>query len=129
MPQPENAEKEESKTFKTFWTRTHVLSDIDNLLQELIPSRGEVEDKDSNPKLERYRLMCNAYYDLFNNGGGNPGRKTSYYFPGAISAFNRPRWGTWDYKAQLRKTYAITEPIMAKAVCDAALEQGIFGGQ
>ena len=86
-----------------------------------------MEDKKSNPKLERYRLMCNAYYDLFNNGGGNTIRKTSYYFPGAITAFNRPRWGAWDYEAQLRKTYAITEPIMAKAVCDAALEQGIFG--
>ena len=126
MSEAKNAEKEKPKTF---WAGTHVLSDIDNLLQELIPSMGEVEDKDSNPKLERNRLMCNAYYDLFNNGGCNPSRKTSYYFPGAISAFNRPRWGAWDYEAQLRKTYAITEPIMAKAVCDAALEQGIFGGQ
>ena len=107
MSQPENAEKSEEP--KSFWADTHVLSDIENLLQELIPSIGEVKDKDSNPKLERYRLMCNAYYDLFNNGGCNPGRRTSYYFPGAITAFNNV-WVSSNGTPSYWKTYAITDP-------------------
>ena len=94
-------------------------------VSELIPELGAVTDPDS-PKLERLRLVTNAYWDLFNNGGWNPGRKTSYYFPGAMTAFHGVRHGE-DEEASMARCYAITEPIMSKAVFAAALEQGLLG--
>ena len=103
-----------------FWNADHPLEPLRIEVSKLIPHYGLVTSPDS-PKLERLRLVTNAYWDLFNNGGGNPGRKTSYYFPGAMTQIN----GHADNS--MKKVYAITEPIMAKAVFAAALEQGLLG--
>lgn len=102
-----------------FWDADHPLEPLRLEVSKLIPHNGPVTDPDS-PKLERLRLVTNAYWDLFNNGGWNPGRKTSYYFPGAMTAFHQDT--NWR-----KPTFAITEPIMAKAVFAAALEQGLLG--
>ena len=108
----------------TFWGSDHLLEPLRLIVSSLIPEEGPVVDVNS-PKLERLRLVTNAYYDLFNNGGWNPGRKTSYYFPGAMTKFHGDN-GTLDEEKSMKAVYAITEPIMAKAVFAAALEQGVI---
>ncbi len=40
-------------------------------LAKLIPASGRVENPRKNRHLEHYRVVCNAYYDLYNNGGWN----------------------------------------------------------
>lgn len=42
-----------------------------DLLDALIPEGGEVEFDVNNHALELYRLYCNAYYDIYNNGACN----------------------------------------------------------
>ena len=85
-------------------------------LDNLVPTAGSVMQPNKNPKLEKYRKMVNAYYDLYNNGGGNPCRKTAYYFPKTITLARSDDW---------EGCLAITEPLMDKAILLAAEEQGI----
>ena len=40
-------------------------------LAKLIPASGRGENPRKNRHLEHYRVVCNAYYDLYNNGGWN----------------------------------------------------------
>tara|TARA_R100000808_G_scaffold25073_1_gene61342 strand:- start:32121 stop:32543 length:423 start_codon:yes stop_codon:yes gene_type:complete len=40
-------------------------------LAKLIPVSGRVKNPRKNKHLEHYRVVCNAYYDLYNNGGWN----------------------------------------------------------
>ena len=40
-------------------------------LAKLIPASGRVKNPRKNRHLEHYRVGCNAYYDLYNNGGWN----------------------------------------------------------
>ena len=42
-----------------------------NELAKLIPASGRVENPRKNRHLEHYRVVCNAYHDLYNNGGWN----------------------------------------------------------
>jgi len=51
-------------------------------LQKLVPAQGSIK---SNPTLERFRIACNNYYDVCNNGGGNRGRSIGKMFPGVMS--------------------------------------------
>ena len=102
-----------------YWDNTGTYKLIKDKLEKLIPVEGSVNDTENNPKLERFRLMSNAYYDLFNNGGCNSRRKTAYYFPKTISLAKKYNWDA---------IYEITEPIMDKAILLAAKEQGIITG-
>ncbi|MDA7837432.1 hypothetical protein N9A42_00160 [bacterium] len=54
-------------------------------LMKLVPAEGEIK---SNPTLERFRVACNNYYDVMNNGGGNRGRSIGKMFPGVMSHIN-----------------------------------------
>ncbi len=83
---------------------------------ELIPDVNEVENPEDNPKLERFRKLVNAYYDLYNNGGGNENRGASYYFQKAIRFAENYDWD---------RCYEITEPIMDRAILEASEEQGV----
>ena len=40
-------------------------------LAKLLPASGRVKNPRKNRHLEHYRVVCNAYYDLYNNGGWN----------------------------------------------------------
>tara|TARA_R110002110_G_scaffold391765_1_gene605071 strand:+ start:98 stop:424 length:327 start_codon:yes stop_codon:yes gene_type:complete len=97
-----------------YWSGNGTHELLGKELDELIPGSGSVDDPEENPQLERYRKIVNAYYDLFNNGGGNPCQKTAYFFPRTISL---ARHNAWD------ECYGITEPIMDKAILLAAKEQ------
>jgi len=74
-----------------------------NELQKLIPREGVVEKGmcKHTVSLERLRRACNAYYDVFNNGGGNRDRSIARFFPGVLSEI-RESWKygysiNWDY--------------------------------
>ena len=100
-----------------YWEGTGKYERLSSELDALIPAIGSVYRTEQNPKLERYRKMSNAYYDLYANGGGNRSRKTSYYFPKTIT---HARNGDWDL------CKIITEPLINKAIIMAALEQGLI---
>jgi len=100
-----------------YWYGTGTHEKLSAELDELLPIAGSVDNPEQNPKLERYRKMNNAYYDLYNNGGGNPSSKTAYYFPKTIT---HARYGDWE------SCYAITEPLMDKAIILASIEQGLI---
>jgi hypothetical protein len=61
-------------------------------VSKLIPAVGEVEDgKGKNKCLERLRRVCNAYYDVYNNGCGNRNADIRYFLKVRIreaSAYN-----------------------------------------
>jgi len=50
-----------------YWNRKGLFQSTVSDIQDLVPSQGE-SDK---PLIEIFRLLQNAYYDLYNNGGGN----------------------------------------------------------
>lgn len=104
----------------TYWDNQGKYQKLADRLLELIPSSGKVEDFENNPKLERFRLINNAYYDLYNNGGmNNDNRKVSKYFPNCITLASKR---LWDQCAE------ITEPVFDRAVIAASVEQGILEG-
>ena len=99
-----------------YWNKNGKYQKLADKLEKLIPVSGEVKNPEDNPKLERFRKLVNAYYDLYNNGGGNENRRASYYFPRAIRFAEN---NDWD------RCYEITEPIMDEAILEASEEQGV----
>ena len=99
-----------------YWNGTGRFEDLAKWLDKMVPTRGECEKH--HGRLERYRKMCNAYYDLFCNGGGNACRGTARYFGGIVKRY--AELGLWD------ECYKITEPKMDKAILDAALDTNLI---
>ena len=106
----------EEWTKGTYWGEDGTYQDLSEQLHDLVPSSGSVDCPEQNPKLEKFRKMSNAYYDLYNNGGTNTGRKTAYYFPRTVTYAKQMRWN---------RCYEITEPKMDRAILQAAKEQGL----
>lgn len=109
---------------KTFWSNKHPLSGVASKLNDLVPFEGPVTNPGKNRALEKFRRASNAYYDIFNNGGGNRGRAISHYFGQDVLGELRPnRWGSrrpnWDW------IHRDTEPVMERIVIAAALEQDL----
>ena len=100
------------KEMGNYWNGTGRFEDLGKWLDKMVPRYGECEKH--HGRLERYRKMCNAYYDLFCNGGGNACRGTARYFGGIVKRY--AELGLWD------ECYKITEPKMDKAILDAALD-------
>lgn len=112
----ENAAHEEAEK-NSYWSSNGKYQHLANELQKLIPFSGEVENAKQNPALEKFRKYVNAYYDLFNNGGGNRRQAVQSYFPGAFRKANECKY---------RGVYAITEPRMDEVILAAAREQGLI---
>lgn len=112
----ENAAHEEAEN-NSYWNGNGKYQHLAGELQKLIPIAGEVENNKQNPALEKFRKYSNAYYDLFNNGGGNLRQAVQSYFPGAFRKAN---------KCEYRGVYAITEPRMDEVILAAAHEQGLI---
>lgn len=51
----------------TYWNGKGKYEGAAAKINEMIPAHGKAED----PKVEAARVAFNAYYDFFNNGGGN----------------------------------------------------------
>jgi hypothetical protein len=106
------------KEMGNYWNGTGRFEDLGKRLDKMVPAQGECDKH--HGRLERYRKMCNAYYDLFNNGGGNNEHtRVSYYFPKAITLAkgNSPEWDL---------IYEVSELEMDKAILDAALDTNLI---
>lgn len=56
-----------SESYKhSYWNDWGRYKDYADKLNRLVPSSGPCPA--DAPKLDRYRIACNCYYDLFNNG-------------------------------------------------------------
>ena len=53
---------------KTYWNNKGKYQKFADRLDKFIPIEGSVPDTKNNPALEKYRIACGCYYDLFNNG-------------------------------------------------------------
>jgi hypothetical protein len=103
-----------------YWNNNGKHQKLGDKLMELIPNVGKVKNPEDNFKLERFRKLVNAYYDLYNNGGGNENKRVSHYFPKAISFAENNDWDS---------CYKITEPIMDEAILEASEEQEVSDGK
>ena len=101
----------------SYWNGNGTHQDKIEALQKLIPLIGELKGK-HNAALERLRKGINAYYDLFNNGGGNRPQLITSVFGNGPSHFHKT-------PGVLMSEYAflVTEPVMDKLVLDAFSEQ------
>lgn len=54
----------------TYWNRNGKFQELSEKLGKLIPMSGSCD----NLNLEFFRVVRNAYYDIYNNGACNPGR-------------------------------------------------------
>jgi hypothetical protein len=113
---------------KTYWGNNGPHQNLSSQLEKLIPSEGAVEaPRGRNKKLEKFRQASNAYYDIFNNGGGNRGpliRRTFGISVGAFRYGSRSRHGV--IHTNWNGIHRIVEPIMDKIILEAAAEQGLI---
>lgn len=116
LAEHESAVHEEAAK-NSYWNNNGKYQHLAGELQKLIPIAGEVENHKQNPALEKFRKYSNAYYDLFNNGGGNRRQAVQAYFPRAYQKAN---------ECNYRGVYAITEPRMDEVILAAAREQGLL---
>jgi len=100
-----------------YWNHKGRYQKLADALHERVPVSGPVDNPRRNKALERYRKACCAYYDLFNNGGGNRAQTIRRYFPGAL------RLSQCGTGGQI--FYATEEP-MDRIILEAALEQGLI---
>ena len=100
----------------TYWNGNGTHQAIADELEKMIPTMGECEDK----RVEQFRKAANAYYDIYNNGGGNSAnRKVAYYFPGVMTVLTRHyRNIDWDAVQEITepKMDAIIEKVAKKVV-------------
>ena len=95
----------------SYWGGTGKFQDLADKMQNMVPVSGpcyNIPDDDTsgiNKPLDTFRQVVNAYYDIFNNGGGNNDtRKVSKFFPGVMQHlrgrnFYNPDWDTISSKA------------------------------
>lgn len=107
----------------TYWNSKGTHQNLVDELNKLIPVMGEIKGS-KNKALERFRKASNAYYDIFNNGGGNRGRSIGKFFDGVmfyLGHYRRCNFGNPNWK----RIHAITEPKMDEIILAAAKEQNI----
>lgn len=111
-------------------------------LYELIPAQGSVEfPRSKNKRLERFRVVSNIAYDVFNNGLGNRanqytrvmnrdvGIRVNGELPLPITGPQLRRLiiegCRWDSFKTWKRVEEIVAPIVRTAIIEAAEEQGI----
>lgn len=103
-------------------------------LYELIPAQGSVEfPRSKNKKLERFRVVSNIAYDVFNNGLGNRAnqytrvmnRDADTYVTGPQLRRLILEGSRWDSFKTWKRVDEIVAPIVRTAIIEAAEEQGI----
>lgn len=122
---------ENTNTYGDYWGSNGRYEGVADKLQELVPSRGDVTKENVREgfnfrALERFRRGMNAYYDLYNNGGWNPGRVKGFkglFGVGITEA--KYALDTYMTRKQLHPTLIEVEKGMDKLIILAAVEQGI----
>lgn len=100
---------------KNYWNNNGTYQHMINFLDDRVPAEGRVQNPKKNPALERFRCASNAYYDLFNNGGGNRPDAVRKFFGNARFWINNG--------CVIERVYALTEPVMDEIVLNAYNEQ------
>lgn len=91
-------------------------------LVKLVPWTGEITGKE-NKALELYRGFSNAYYDLYNNGGGNWKLRGQGY-RNAAKAYGVTKELLSDMRCQVtNRGYCRELEILGDLVIDAALAE------
>lgn len=106
-------------TRRLYWEGTGRHQKLAEQLQAMIPASGPVVSPNSTA-LNCYCAAANAYYDIFNNGGGNRADEIREIFGNRVDdllADERP-----DFKAIPR----YTERKLDRIILAAAIEQGIY---
>lgn len=108
----------------SYWANTGRFQAQYDELAKLIPPTGKcLFPRSKNKKLEKLRAACNAYYDIFNNGGMNRASEIRYHFNVSMTLFrvrNGRGWSMhWDRIAEF------VDPVMDRIILEAAAEQGI----
>ena len=107
----------------TYWNGNGTYQGIIDKLSEEIPIEGACEDK----AIDRLRRAINAYYDIYNNGGGNSvSRKVSYFFPGVMSCLKSNRYSSMNRGQDWDAVENITEPKMDSIVLKVAKAKGLI---
>jgi len=103
----------ERETDMAYWTDSGTHQALLKNLYKLIPAEGSVSD----PALERFRVISNAYYDLFNNLGCNRSSDIRKHLGSVMKLAKQRKWDA---------VYQIVEPKIDAAILDAAKEQGLI---
>lgn len=90
------------------------------MLEKLIPSEGTVPNPYKNKSLEKFRKAANAYYDLYNNGGGNRPQSITKLFKVRLTDYRLSK--QYDYSKEL---YVRVEEQMNLIIEAAGKEQNI----
>ena len=107
---------------RTYWNNSGTHQVAAALLDLRVPAEGEVAGKRKNAALEKYRCVCNAYYDLYNNGLCNSAAEFRAVF--GLSA-ERMSYKGRNGRKFLESCYERTEQAMDEIVKAAAVEQGL----
>jgi len=116
---------------RTYWGNTGAHQELSAQLEKLIPISGAVSSPRSrNKKLEKFRQASNAYYDIFNNGGGNRRELIRRIFGVNMSEFvyrSRDRFGASH--TNWTGIHRVVEPIMDRIILEASEEQKLILAQ
>ena len=103
----------------SYWNGNGHRQEWADRLFAMIPAEGPVK----NGQLERFRKASNAYYDIFNNGGGNRAASIAGFFGKEVNNILREGMGRgrtidWDRVSQ------IVDPKMDKIIFSAGCHFG-----
>ena len=90
-------------------------------LETLMPASGRVKNPRKNRHLEHFRVVSNAYYDLYNNGGGNRPSQI-YTYAGKRGVNDRYVYVALEFYID----HVILQAYAEQFGLDAAIEHGIF---
>lgn len=78
----------------TYWGGKGKYEGMLSIVNKLIPGVGPCKNpKSTNKWLERLRVVQNAYWDVYNNGGGNCDSSIKYWFGmNRWETQNLPQW-------------------------------------
>ena len=115
----------------TYWNHRGKYPKASDALHKLIPAAGEVDNPDDNPALEEFRVACNLYYDLYNNGLCNESRefREVFGFSGPyferdydsdeIGEYEDPDWWT---KKNVNRVEAVLNRLLVRAAKEQEVE-------
>jgi hypothetical protein len=104
----------------SYWCDRGRLKTLADKLHERIPQSGEIP---AFPKLDKYRVACNCYHDLFNNGLCNRAAEFRGVF-GFSPRRQYPKGSSIDF--QNEEMNARLNAIFDLIVTEAAIEQGLW---
>jgi hypothetical protein len=110
----------------TYWNSMGTHQNLAEQLRALLPAMGEIKGS-KNKALEKFRKATNAYYDIFNNGGGNRAASIRGIFGFGMTSMSEPCRDAYGNTRRYNwnAIHERVEPIMDKIVLAAAAEQGI----